>query len=673
VSTKLSYRPDIDGLRALAVLGVLFFHAKVTGFSGGFVGVDVFFVISGYLITSILIRELDATGHIDFVNFWARRTRRLLPSALLVIIVTLIASYYILSTPEFYYAVRDSIWAAIYLINWTKLISAVEYFDEGGEVGPFLHYWSLAVEEQFYIYLTLVFFVALALKRWFRYLFFRPITQTVIWLIVASGVFSFAANLYYISDAQPIAFFGTHSRIWQLALGAGVGLIERGGWAPGRLLRGGAAWGGLAAMLLSYVIFDAEFAYPGLYALLPSLGTALFILAGINAAQTLPLPLRTSGTFVAVAVGKISYSLYLWHWPVFVLWRSHLDRWEMIDIVGALTLTFVLSIAGYFAVEKPIRFSQWLGLRPIRSVVGAAALSLVFVVVGLQIERTSTGQNIIILASGNIVQHESLRQDLPSIYRMEPSCHLSEVDTQYPDCVFGSADLDRKMFLFGDSHAAQWFPALEQFTARNGYRLFSRTKSACASIDIRQWHTRWKREYTECVEWRNKVLEEIEQVRPDIVVIGNSSRHAPIGDDGERLNGEARENDLIAAERRMIDRIRATGAEIVFMEETPWHGFDPPDCLVSNPRDEEACRTPIKEARSKRSPWSVTPRSSVPGIHVVDLTDQFCWDGYCYSTDGEFALHRDKHHVSLGYAEHLADTLASRLNKVLGNDLLPKN
>ncbi|RLQ88449.1 acyltransferase family protein [Notoacmeibacter ruber] len=162
---KIAYRADIDGLRSVAVISVLLFHAEIASFAGGFVGVDIFFVISGYLITSILLKELSATGRIDFVNFWARRVRRLLPIAIVVILATLLAYHILFSIPHFYYAVRDAVWAVAYLINWNKIQSAVQYFDEGGGQGPFIYYWSLAVEEQFYLLVTVLFLPLILIFR----------------------------------------------------------------------------------------------------------------------------------------------------------------------------------------------------------------------------------------------------------------------------------------------------------------------------------------------------------------------------------------------------------------------------------------------------------------------------------------------------------------------------
>ena len=270
--SQLRYRPDVDGLRAAAVAGVLFFHAGVPLISGGFAGVDIFFVISGYLITSLLFLELDRTGRIDFVNFWARRTRRILPSALLVVVATVAGAYVLTSSLAFYYTARDAIYAALYVINWQQLAASLDYFNEEGG-GLFLHYWSLAVEEQFYLFLTLVF--ALALGSW-RFISRKgPWTSghVAVALLAVLGILSFIANIVLAPEAQPVAFFGTHARIWELCLGSGVALLERRGWRPRTELRSAMAWLGVAAIAFTFLAYDAEkIAYPGIYAVLPTLG-----------------------------------------------------------------------------------------------------------------------------------------------------------------------------------------------------------------------------------------------------------------------------------------------------------------------------------------------------------------------------------------------------------------
>jgi len=662
---KLGYRADIDGLRAIAVMGVVLFHASIPGVTGGFVGVDIFFVISGYLITSILINEQDNNGRIDFINFWARRTRRLMPSALLVILATLLVSYLVLTKIDFFYAIRDAVWASIYLINWTKLFSAVQYFDEGGKDGPFLHYWSLAVEEQFYIFLAFVFFIAVAIKKFLLRVSTWSVAKIVIALVVIASIMSFIANIYYIYEAQPIAFFSTPTRIWQLGLGAGIGFIERSNYVPSKRIREFSSWAGLLLMLTANVVLNSNFSYPGMYALLPSIGASLFIFAFINGRDaTLPLPSRILSTQLPVAIGKISYSLYLWHWPVFILWQAHYKTWEPVDIVYTMLLTFALSIITYFTVENPIRFSRVLSIRPVSSLVGAVALSLGFVLAGFQVQNVIAGQSLIVLNGGDAFVAEKVRRDLPKIYRSNPACHLAQKDTIMPDCVFAETNSEKSMLIFGDSHMAQWFIPFEKMAAERNMKLYSRTKSACASIDIRQWNQTWKREYTECSVWRSKIMDEIERVKPDIVVLANSSRHGPIDENGDYITGQRKITALKEAELRTIERIRAAGSQVLLIQDTPWHTFDPFVCLEENTGNTNDCRTEISEALRTNSPWSIDGESNVPGVHLLDMNKHFCDEEFCYVANDDHIMVRDKHHVSKMYSEALFEPMLEEVKKL---------
>ena len=506
----LRYRPDLDGLRATAVAGVLLFHAGVPAVGGGFAGVDVFFVISGYLITSLLFLELDRTGRIDFIDFWARRTRRILPSALLVIVATVAGAYLFASKLHFSYAARDAIYAALYIINWHQLAASIDYFNEEGG-GLFLHYWSLAVEEQFYLFLTLVF--ALALGLW------RAVSGKVVWtgaqiaaaLLAILGILSFIANVVLTPQDQPEAFFGTHARIWELCLGSGVALLERGGWSPRLPVRSALAWSGTAAIVLTFLVYDAQkIAYPGLYALLPTVGAAFFLAAGVNRSGALSVPLRFSAAAVPVAIGKLSYALYLWHWPVFELYQDYFKSWTWRDRAVALAVTVLLSTASHVLVENPVRLSKWLGARP-RQSLGAALAATLLVVVSAGYLEGRGGDRYIVLPSGAKFNPATIRDVRSRV--VADNCHLSFKPVKYAKCVYANRESARRIFLFGDSHALQWFSALEPVAAKHGFALFPRTKSTCSVADVLVLNKKLGRAYRECDRWRARVLDEIERVK----------------------------------------------------------------------------------------------------------------------------------------------------------------
>jgi len=663
--SQLRYRPDIDGLRAAAVGGVLLFHADLSRISGGFAGVDVFFVISGYLITSLLFLELDRTGRIDFVNFWARRTRRILPSALLVIVATLVGAYFFASRLEFYYASRDATYAALYVINWQQLAASLDYFNEEGS-GLFLHYWSLAVEEQFYLFLTLVF--ALALGSW------RFISRKLSWtsaqlaaaLLAILGVLSFIANIVIAPEAQPVAFFGTHARIWELCLGSGVALLERRGWTPGVAIRSALAWLGTAAIALTFLVYDPqEIAYPGIYAVLPTLGAAFFILAGINASGGwLPIPLRLGSAMIPVAIGKLSYALYLWHWPVFELYQDYFDSWTTLDRVIALGATVLLSIASHILVENPIRFGKGLGARPLQSLGAAVAATLLIVLSAGNLESRA-GSKHIVLPSGAVFAPNKIKKDRARQY--DDECHLELRSTKYASCIYAKRSSPRRLFLIGDSHALQWFAPVERFAKKHGLALYARTKSSCIVTSLQLRNKQLGRIYHECDQWRSQVLEEIERMRPEVVLIGSKSRYRPIRPgSSKQLTGKQRLAALAKAEREMLNRIAATGAQVVMIADIPELPDDPLDCLLENKDSTRLCKWPKKQVLPpNRFPWSFEHDKPPRGVHVLDLSDKLCWDGFCHAANDTHVIMRDRRHVTHSFAATLAPVLEQRLTRVL--------
>ncbi|RLQ88447.1 acyltransferase family protein [Notoacmeibacter ruber] len=368
-----------------------------------------------------------------------------------------------------------------------------------------------------------------------------------------------------------------------------------------------------------------------------------------------------------VQIGRISYSLYLWHWPVFVIWKSSVGSWGAVDICGALLLTICLSVLGFIFIEKPVRYSPRLVSRKYTSV-GVALLSTAVLVIGLvQVKQDIEQINIIYLSDGSSIFSREVRYDLPAISTGERRCHLSSEIVEYPPCEFGTASSDRRMVLFGDSHAAQWFPVLKEIAEDQGFKLLARTKTNCFPNDIRLWHDQLKRQYFECDEWREAVLAEIERLKPDVVFMSAYSRHHVVDDKGQTLKGTARLEALASGEERILERILQTGARVVFFADTPRMDIDPLDCLVSNPLRSDMCTTPRSLALAKRSPWSVSDQKPRPDVAVIDMTDNFCWDDVCRAASSNFVMMRDAHHIAVKYSLTLRPEVERKIAQIFGD------
>ncbi|MFZ0876486.1 MAG: acyltransferase family protein, partial [Pseudonocardiaceae bacterium] len=530
-SVGLEFRPDIAGLRAVAVGIVVLFHAGVPWLPGGYVGVDVFFVISGSLMTTLLMKEIDQTGRVRLLAFYARRIRRLLPAAAVVLVATIAAAKILLPPLELPGIAKAGAATGLYVVNMWLAWTGTDYL-ASEEPSPLQHYWSLAVEEQFYLVWPLLLLLACALQYRRR--------VSVAWSLTVLCAISLALCVWLTSVNQPWAFFSLPTRAWELGAGGLLAL------AAHRLRRipptwtNAISWTGLLVIVITAVTYTKATVFPGWAALGPVAGAMAVLAGGVSgqaggALRVLQLPFMQRG-------GKLSYSLYLWHWPVLVLpvaTFGELGGWTR---TGLVVMAVALAWATYILVENPVRRSTRLrnGLRPSYALgailaavaVGAAALAglLPKLATDVRVEPLTSVR----LAEGvvggartvpaNVAPAlNKVTNDIPAIYAS--GCHAPFAATISPECVFGVRDAPRSMILMGDSHAAQWFPALERIAFEERWRLTNLTKSACPPYEVTVRNLQLGRSYQECVQWRTHAVARIQAERPDIVVLSAYSRY----------------------------------------------------------------------------------------------------------------------------------------------------
>ena len=372
------FRPDLEGLRALAVVLVLLYHAEIPGFGGGFVGVDVFFVLSGFLITGLIVREIGQTGRVSLPAFYARRARRLVPAALLVIAVTMLASVFLLPPLRVPDVAGDAAASALYVSNIRFALQATDYLQADVAPSPLLHYWSLGVEEHFYLVWPALLAITAGLAR--------GRTRLIALVIAVVAGASLALSIVLTDAAAPWAFFSLPTRAWELGLGAIVAVtavhLAR---APARLSAGAAA-AGVGLIVAAGIVIGQDTPYPGLAALLPTIGAALVIAAGTGG--TVSATARLLGRRPVRFMGRISYSLYLWHWPILVLPAAALGTaLPMPARIGLALLAIPIAAASQRWVEEPIHRGRLLerfgGRRPSRSLALAGVLSLAVALVSV--------------------------------------------------------------------------------------------------------------------------------------------------------------------------------------------------------------------------------------------------------------------------------------------------
>ncbi|MBX7268048.1 acyltransferase [Micromonospora sp. Llam7] len=692
-----SFRGDIEGMRAVAVLLVLFGHAGLPLLPGGFAGVDVFFVISGFLITGLLLQQLDRDGRISLAEFYARRAKRLLPAAATVLVATLLLTYFFLPRGRWSTTAWDVIASACYAMNWRMAAQSVDYVAANSAPSILQHFWSLAVEEQFYLVWPLL-LIVLGLfarrrgRRGSRSLYLAGLA------LIAVPSFGWALHT---TPTEPSAYYATTTRMWELAVGGAIAIAA--GWLS-RTPRPAAAilaWAGLIAVGLSAVLIDSVAGFPGYSALGPTLGTAAVIAFGTAAGRAGPgillgrQPLRY--------IGAISYSLYLWHWPLLVAAQAHFGD---LGVGGALMVVAVSAIpAGltYHLIENPVRRSRSLAEWPFKALRVGAFCTGIAVLAGLAfhlIIPSATGPAPTAImgqvpgatgpatpagppgaaalgssprdsrAGTPVDKVESITPDPVSAKRDAPllqgSCHVQLTSSALNGCVYGKADAEINLVLAGDSHADHWVPAMRGMVEKNGWRLTAHSKSGCpflaAAISLND------RPYTACTEW-NKALraELLGPNRPDLLITTHSE-YPLVGEPAaDRRSARARELRETWAE--MI----AGGVPVVVLRDTPLHLEDMAECVSENMNRLTRCATPRDEAEGRGGgPVQEEAVRDSTGVRLIDLNDWICPANRCAPVIGGILVFRDGHHLTATYSATLAPRLTAALKPIVA-DLRPRS
>jgi peptidoglycan/LPS O-acetylase OafA/YrhL len=631
------FRSDIEGLRAIAIMLVVAVHARVPGLAGGFVGVDVFFVLSGFLITGLLVDEIRQTGKVQWAGFYIRRLRRLLPALATMILVTGAAAALLLAPAEQGEQANAAGMAALWLSNIYFALNRLDYFSPGNDANLFLHTWSLGVEEQFYLVWPLLLFWLRSdagAERGERRL------RLGLYCVLA---LSLGACIYLTYIAPAAAFYLMPMRAWQFALGALVKLMVSSPRAP--RLPMGLGWLGLGMILAASVLLDASHPYPGAYALLPSLGTALVIAAGTGS------QIKGVAAFLSLsplqAVGRVSYAWYLWHWPVLLLAKvvADSDGWEV--RVAAVGASLLLAVLSYRYIEAPIRHQEgWLRRRFSALLATTVAMMGLAVLAGQWSDRAA-------YASSGVQQAKYARahNDSPAIYGM--GCDDWYASDGLNPCTFGSSPSAHVAVLMGDSIAGQWFPAAEKLFVQQGWRLIVLTKSSCPMVDEPFFYARIGREYTECSRWRDKALDFLRTIKPDLVMLSTVS-----------TNGFS-EQQWTQGTERVLEKLTGATGRIYILRATPHLPFDGPNCLAQREGrpawlgTHAICSAPSEDAQARMVLHALSNAVvAVPNASIIDLNDRICPNGICYAQQKGMIVFRDSQHLTASFAASLAPELA---------------
>ncbi|KAA9135043.1 acyltransferase family protein [Microbacterium caowuchunii] len=674
------FLPHVQGLRAIAVLLVVLYHFWPGRLPGGYVGVDVFFVISGFLITGHLMRELTATGTVRLGQFWARRARRLLPASLLVLLVCALvaASPYLMPVSGLQREISEILASTFYVENWYLAFTSADYLNHAGDPSMVQHYWSLSLEEQFYVLWPLIMlFAAWAGVRWFGGRTRRVILITLAVVSAASLVFCIVFTL---TDPAP-AYFVTFGRMWEFGLGAMLALVPalRIRNAVGSFLLG---WAGILALVYTAFRFDASTPFPGYSALLPALGAAAVIAASNS--ERWWYPTRLLAVPPMRFTGDISYSLYLWHWPLIVIAPS-VPFWGLTIYhrVALLLLCFVLAWLTKRFVEDPFRGWKVLTARPAKVSLWASLVAMVLVA------GTAGGAwalNAPAYREG-VEQLAELRESPPECFGaasvLDPSCGGERVSTAIlPSPGFAGVDkpADEQCFvqlngaepvvcevgsdaadaptvaLIGDSHAFQLLPTFQRIAQENGWRLVTYVKGACP----------WSATPLStpgafgdaCTQWREAVTADLVADPPDVVFTAAIAT-TPYASAGFASSYDA----AVAGYREAWSTMTAAGVPVVTVVDNPVWETDPNKCLRT--RDVAACDGARAEVLVAEDPL----REAAEGqdlVTLLDFTDVFCDEDSCFPVVGNANVYRDQDHLTVTFADTLAPAYTAALREAMG-------
>ncbi|GAA1998136.1 acyltransferase family protein [Nocardiopsis rhodophaea] len=657
------YRPEIQGLRAVAVLLVAGYHIWFGRVSGG---VDVFLLLTGFLITGSLVRMVERQGRVDVAAFWTRLVKRLFPAASVVLVGVLAAAYLFLADDRWRDTIQQVVAAALYYENWWLATESVDYLARNDAASPVQHFWSLSIQGQFYLLWPALVALAAVLAARSGWAVRRAVFVAVAAVFAGSlgySVLSTAAN-------QQWAYFDTGARLWELALG---GLLALG--LPyirlGRRVRIASGWVGLAALVSCGTLIPAT-GFPGYAALWPTAAAVLVIVAG-----------DTGGRFAADrlltwkplhAIGDISYPLYLWHWPVLICYLAVTERTTPSLLGGGYVLGLSLALAAGTKWLVEDRVEQAARGRPKRLVVPAVGLACLLPVLtaaggwSAHLAAEQRRMEALVADPANYPGAAALANggdgsaprdlpvypppaeaadDVPVTY--EDGCNQEIAGSKVLTCAYGPDDADRTIALVGGSHAAHWFPALDRIARDNGWRVVNIIKGACMFTDAPQ---HYKGEaYTSCAEWNQGVMTELADLRPDAVFTTATTTSL---DTGAGYGEEMVVDGYVEKWRELAE----LDIDVLAIRDTPRLGFDSASCVAEKARAE--CGSDRSDSLADESP--LDDLTGVPdNVTFLDLTDRLCTGGRCPAVIGNVLVYWDGSHITTTYMRTLAPALEGEL------------
>ena len=691
------FRADIQALRAIAVLLVLIYHVRPNRLPGGYIGVDVFFVISGYLITGHLLRDAARNGRVKLGTFWAARARRILPASLVAIAATVAITAWLAPVTWFDDLRTQALASIFYVENWVLAVDAVDYSAADNEATPFQHFWSLGVEEQFYLFWPLLVVLALWIiaHRSARAGAGREarLRRTLVALFGVIIVMSLAYSIYTVADGQADAYFVTTTRIWELGAGGllAVVAVKR---MP-RALRYVFAYVGLAAIAWSAFTLTSETPFPGLAAVPVILGTMLVIAAGTPSREenTLDLPRADPWTFgsrlgVTQWIGDRSYSLYLWHFPTIIIWTMVADRDpDYLDIIAMVVVSIVLAHFSYRFIEQPVRRAPSLSTSTPRSLiyggvamVVVAALTFAYPAMAAR-DSTASEWDALARKAAALPEHGAAAVtgsgEIPTFLTADPAMTPSPLDAEddrneafsadecvalirdevTPTCEAGDPDADLSVVLVGDSHARMYSTAFADMAEESGWHLRTYLHNRCPFNPVPRIDE--VRRETVCTAPNAVVMEKILAQRPDLVITTWSEFGTFVDETAQGTPGAE-------GFAEYWNTLEDAGIRVLVLKDVPRMATQIPDCLATREHyaNPEECGVSPEDAAGNTSVLTEAVELA-PRVAVADFGDVFCSDRLCKPVIGSVVVYSDNHHLTDTFARTMIPRLYAAVDGAL--------
>ncbi|MBS0421821.1 MAG: acyltransferase [Proteobacteria bacterium] len=667
-----AFRPEIEGLRAIAAILVAVFHIWLGRVSGG---VDVFFVVSSFLITTGLLGHIDRWQRVDFALFWGRLLKRLVPVAYLVLVAVIVAAVFMMPKSRWKDTIEQVAAATVYLENWALAFRAVDYLAQHEAVSPVQHYWALSVQGQFYIVWPMLVAAAAVIARRAG-IAFRTLLTCAMALIFG---LSLAFSVYLTAHNQPFAYFNTFTRAWEFSMG-GLLAIAIPYLRPARPLRVILGWAGVLAIVSCGIVLQVSRVFPGYAALWPSLAAVCIITAGTSGSRFGADRLLAARPMVYL--GGISYGIYLWHFPILAFWRQYAQPYELPGYAGVVILVMSIGLAALSTHYIEGRIREPRGQSAARGRPFVFALACVApIVVGLGMwsawylavkhphtpsaaARQDDHPGALARAAGFQYVGAPNVDIVPGPLQVaedreildQPGCVTEPDATQPGVCrIAGSAGGGKRLTIavVGGSHSAQWLPALKMIADPSGWDVYSFTKSNCPFSLGEKVSAK---EVDACPAWNRNVLQKILALRPDAVFMTST-----------RYNGDESNEYVPDGYLNVWQQLAAANIKVIALRDNPDFEFDVSACVELHGADSPLCALPRQRMLEVPSPTELL-RNPPSTVRFIDLSDYFCSSETCPPVIGNVLVYRHMNHITATYVKTLAPMLQSALEQALQSD-----